>query len=227
MKKENLLILISIAFIFFSCASHAPIKQPNLHSNLEAQQNKQVLNNIEIMARPIHSKSEIKNFYDEDLILYGVLPFHLCFKNNSSNASCHIEINKAALIDPDGSSNWPLTHEQVYEKASKSYFRTAGWAVAFGVFGAVPSLINVAYTNEKIKADYESCMLKNGELVGGGFTEGSIFFSVDNKIESLDGWQLKVGFDNENNTKNFVTFELSGEVEQPRVPEHAGEKREK
>ena len=97
--------------------------------------------------------------------------------------------------------------------------RTAGWGVAFGLLGAVPSAINVAVVNEKIKADYESYMIKSGELVSGAYTEGSLFFRIDNKIESLDGWKLQFDFRSEN-ALVLVTFELSGEVEQPRVPKH-------
>jgi hypothetical protein len=111
-----------------------------------------------------------------------------------------------------------LTFEQVYGKASKSYGRALGWGVAFGLLGAIPSAINVAVVNEKIKADYESCMIKNGELVSGGYTEGSMFFSIDKEIESLDGWKLQLGYNILNDPK-LVTFDLSGDVEQPRVPE--------
>ena len=222
MKKTSSMILIT-ALMFFGCATHTPIKQPNLNSNLEAQQTKQILNQVEIMARPIHRKSENKAYYNEDLILYGVLPFHVCFKNNDPNASCQINLENAALVDPDGSPRPPLTLEQVCEKASKSYIRTAGWGVAFGLLGAIPSAINVATVNEKIKADYESCMIKGGELVSGGYTEGSIFFSIDSKIESLDGWKLQLCLNNLNDPK-FVTFDLSGDVEQPRVPEQKDHK---
>ena len=49
-----------------------------------------------------------------------------------------------------------------------------------------------------------------------------MFFEIDNKIESLDGWELQFDFEDENGSK-LVTFELSGEVEQPRVPKHASE----
>ena len=100
--------ILAIFFFFSSligCASHTPIKQPNLVSNMEAQQNRQTVDQVEIMVRPIVSKSENKAYYDEDLILYGVLPFHVCFKNNDANASCLINAEKAVLVNPDGASN--------------------------------------------------------------------------------------------------------------------------
>ena len=219
-------IIFSIIFIFsflIGCATHSSIKQPNLYSNIEAQQDKQTANQIEIMVRPIVSKSDNKAYYDEDLILYGVLPFHVSFRNIGPNASCHIKAEKTALVDPEGKSSSPLTLEEVYRQASKSYARTLGWGAAFGLIGAIPSVVNVAVVNDKIKADYESCMIKGGELVSGGYTEGSIFFSIDSKIESLDGWKLQLCLTNLNDPK-FVTFDLSGDVEQPRVPEQKDHK---
>ena len=224
-KKSS--IIFSIFFIFsflIGCATHSAIKQPNLYSDMKAQQNRQTIDQVEIMVKPIVSKKENKAYYDEDLILYGVLPFHVCFKNTNPKASCRIEPEKAILVDPDGTSNPPLTLEEVYAKASKSYFRALGWGAAFGLLGAVPSAINVAVVNDKIKADYESCMIKSGELVSGAYTEGSLFFAIDNKIDSLDGWKLKFDFGDENSPK-LLSFGLSGEVEQPRVPEHASKSR--
>ena len=224
MKKTSLLIL-AIVYLLFGCATHTAIKQPNLISNVEAQQNKQTTDQIEIMVRPVISKSENKAYYDEDLIMYGVLPVHVCFKNVDRNASCQIKPEMAELVHPDGTSNQPLTLKEVYEKASKSYIRTGGWGLAFGILGAVPSAINVATVNEKIKADYEANMIKSGELVSGAYTEGSLFFGIDNKIESLDGWKIQFDFTDESGRK-LVTFDLTGVVEQPRVPKHASESRQ-
>ena len=225
LKKSS--IIFSLLFVFsflIGCATHSPIKQPGLYADMEAQKNKQTTDQIEIMVRPIVSKTDNKAYYDEDLILYGVLPIHVCFKNINQNASCHIKAERAALMDPDGASNPPLTLEEVYKSASKSYARALGWGAAFGLVGAATSAINVAVVNDKIKADYESSMIKSGELVSGAYTEGSLFFKIDNKIESLDGWKLQFDFEDENGPK-LVTFGLSGEVEQPRVPQHASESR--
>lgn len=221
MKKTSLLILATLGMLF-GCAAHSTIKAPNLMANMEAQENKQSVNQVEVMVRPIVSKSDNKAYYDEDLIMYGVLPFHVCFRNTASDGSCHIAAEKTVLMDPNGASNPPLTLKEVYGKASKSYLRTLGWGAAFGLVGAIPSAINVAVVNERLKADYASCMVKSGDLVGGTHTEGSIFFGIDNKIESLDGWKLQFDFTDEKGPA-LVTFELAGEVEQPRVPKHPAE----
>lgn len=201
--------------IILGCATHAPIKRPDLQTNLDAQQNRKTVNGVEIMARPIHAKSELDAYYDEDLIQYGVLPFHVCFKN-SAPVSCGINTGYAVFQGPDGSAKSAMTQEEVFSRASKSYLRTAGMGAAFGLIGAIPSAINVAVVNEKIKADYESCMLKNGDLAGGGYTEGSIFFDINPEITSLDGWKLKLGFKGAEET-HYAVFDLSGAVEKRQV----------
>ena len=72
-------IIFSIPFVFsflIGCATHSPIKQPGLYADMEAQKTKQTTDQIEIMVRPIVSKTDNKAYYDEDLILYGVLLHH-------------------------------------------------------------------------------------------------------------------------------------------------------
>lgn len=209
-------VVIAIIFLLsYGCASHSPIKPPNLQSDISAQQNRRYLNGVDVMVRVVHSKTDLKAYYDEDLILFGMLPFHVCFMNKK-DCPCHVGPEHVTLISPDGMASAPLGLEQVCSKASKSYWRTAGWGVAFGLIGAIPSLINVSTTNERLKADYQASMLKSGDLPGGGYTEGSIFFDIDKKIETLDGWKLKVGLE-EKESVAFLTFDLQGEVEQPRA----------
>lgn len=209
--KSAAATLLIIFLTASGCATHATIKHPNLSANLDAQQSRKALNGVDIMARPVHSKSELNAFYDEDLIQYGVLPFHVWFKNNT-DSSCSVGQPYAVLTGTDGSVLSPMTLDQVYERASKSYLRTVGWGAAFGLVGAIPSVINVALVNEKIRADYESCMLKTGDLAGNAYTEGSIFFNVDSQITSLDGWKLKIGFKTAE-TVTYEDFDLAGSVE--------------
>jgi hypothetical protein len=211
MKSTAAVTLMIIFLVASGCATHAPIKHPNLSANLDAQQNRKALNGVDIMARPVHSKSELDAFYDEDLIQYGVLPFHVSLKNNTDR-SCGVSQSYALLTGPDGSARSPMTLDEVYSRASKSYLRSAGMGAAFGLIGAIPTLINVALVNDKIKADYESCMIKNGDLVGNGYTEGSIFFDIDSQITSLDGLKLKIGFKSAE-TFHYADFDLAGAVE--------------
>lgn len=218
------LLVIALFFLlsgmFLSgCASHKPIKQPNLGADLAAQQEKETLHGVEVIIRPVHQKDMLKNYYDEDLILYGVLPVQVCI-DNLSEQERYLGVEYASLISPDGAERSALSLEQVFDKAKKSYWRTAGWGVAFGLLGAVPSIINVSSTNDQLKADYDSSMLKSGKMSEKAHAEGSVFFDVDPTISSLDGWQFKIGLEKEGEPF-YVSFDLGGEVEQPRVEQQA------
>ena len=212
--RKALLTLCLMAFALHGCASHDPIQDPSLDTDLKVQSGKKTVNDVSIMIRVVHDKEMLQAYYDEDLVGWGMLPVQVNIENLGKEPA-YLGLEYAALICPTGRIQSALSFEQAYHKAKKSYWATAGWAVAFGLVGAVPSLINVSQTNEKIAADYKRVMLKSGEMVENAHTEGSIFFDIDKKIASLDGWKFKIGFERE--TKPFmVTFDLEGKVEQPR-----------
>ncbi len=217
-KSAAITAIVIIFFLPIGCATHTRLKQPSLLTNMEAQKNKRTTDHAEILVRPVILKSDLRLYYDENLVFYGVLPVQVCVKNTDANRSCQLDVEKIFLVDPDGTSKPPLTLDEVYKRgASKSYGYAAAWAGAFGIFGLVPSAINVAYVNKKVKADYDSNIMKSGELVSGAYTEGSLFFEIDNQIDSLDGWELQ--FDLEfKDFSNFVTFGLAGEFDQLKVP---------
>lgn len=209
----SFLLLFSVSVC--GCATHAPIKTPDLASNLTCQAEKQVENDIEVMMMAIHDKQNLKAYFDEDLIYLGVLPVKVSIAN-LGNDPCFIGVEYAQIKDPEGNSHSALNLEEVYDKTYKSYWRTAGWGVAFGLVGAVPSLINVATTNDKIKAEYDTCMLKDGEMQGETHTEGMLFFEIDRKIQTLDGWNFQIGMEKDSDPFFFI-FDLNGQVEQPRI----------
>jgi hypothetical protein len=221
-------LLVIVCFFLFSglflsgCASHKPLKQPNLGADLAAQQTKETHHGVEVMIRAVHQKDLLSSYYDEDLILYGVLPVQVCI-DNLSDQERYLGVEYATLLSPDGIQRSPLSLEEVFDRAKKSYWRTAGWGVAFGLLGAVPSIINVSSTNEQLKADYDSSMLKSGNMVEKARAEGSVFFEVDPQLASLDGWQFKIGLEKEGEPF-YVSFDLSGEVEQPRVEQQQASK---
>ncbi len=104
MKKTSSLVsaLLLAAAVLAGCATHSPIQQPNPDADMHAQMTRQTVDGVMVMARPVHVKSELKSYFDEDLVLYGVLPFHVGFKN-LDGVSCRIEAKSAALAAPDGS----------------------------------------------------------------------------------------------------------------------------
>lgn len=217
MKKIFELIVYFILGITAGCATHNPISPPDLDNDLAAQRYKQVKDGVEVMALPVHEKIDLANHFDEDLIYDGVLPVQIDIENKSGE-SCSIDITRASLHDAEGKSFPPLTLDDVYSEASHTYAYAIPWAIGFGLVGGIPSMINVAVVNDRIKKDYYGCMLKSDEMVPGSGTTGTLFFPVDDKIKSLDDWYLTFGLTRNGEPIDF-TFDLHGTVEQPRVPQ--------
>ena len=198
---------LSILFtaIFVSgCASHQTIPAPALSYDLSAQQQALESEGVRLSALPIHESSKLETYFDADLIEMGILPVQVSLHNKDYPGNVLIHRDGFRLVGPDHASHTMLTVDQIVEKTKKSYWRTAGWTVAFGVFGLVPSAINVSNTNKKIRADYESRLLQEGNLNPGNMTEGFLFFPIPEKIRSLDGWELSVVLRDPNTPKDLA-----------------------
>jgi len=217
MKSESLIIFGLILIVSSGCATHKAARQPDLAYDLKAQENKTEMDGITLMVKAFHLKSELETYFDEDLLKYGVLPIQINLQNKSYERTVVFSIDGINLIDPTGTRNPVMSSEQVVDVAKKSYWRTAGWGVAFGLFGAIPSVINVSKTNKKIQADYEARMIKGGNLIGGGVTEGLAFFSVPEDLSSLTGWKVSVILKDIEMQKDInLEYGLSGTIIAPK-----------
>lgn len=214
---RHILFFILITTITVSCASRNAVQQPSLSYNLNTQQNKVVQDGIELMAKPIHSYAELTSYYDEDTIKYGVLPVQV-YVFNKSNQSFLLNLDGVNLIDGTGARVPLLSPDQTYERIKKSQWRSAGWAVATGVFAAF-SIHNVAEVNKQIKADISSRFLKSGNLVPGSATEGTLFYNVPSEISSVDNWKLSLVLHDNEGKQIVATYSFSGNIEQRKTPE--------
>jgi hypothetical protein len=185
MKSRAILITCLILLFINGCAAHNAARQPDLSYDLKAQESKIDKDGITLMAKVFHLKSELSTYFDDDLLKYGVLPIQINLQNKSYPSPIVMNIDGINLIDPTGTRNPGLSCEQVYDKVKRSQWRSVGWGAAFGLFGIIPSLINVSSTNDKIRADFESRMIKSGNIICGGMTEGLTFFSVPEDISNL------------------------------------------
>ncbi|RLG44343.1 MAG: hypothetical protein DRN92_08160 [Thermoproteota archaeon] len=226
---KRLLFFLVLVIFLTGCASHKAARPPDLTYDLKAQENKAEKEGIVLMAKYFHLKSELETYFDEDLLKYGVMPIQINLQNKSHPNPVVLNTAGINLIDPTGTRSPLMSSQQVIDKAKKSYWRSAGWGVAFGIFGLIPSLVNVSNTNKKIQADYESRMLKSGNLVCGGMTEGLAFFTIPEDLSDLSGWKLAVVLKDIKNTEDIVLeYGLSGTLIPPkdRKPKSEEENRE-
>jgi hypothetical protein len=191
MAMKYLLVFLPFLLLGYAgCASHNAAPIPQLGFDLRAQQDKVEDKGLLLMVRPIHEKSHLKTYFDDDILQYGVLPIQIHICNKSHGCPVLLSTDGLTLQNATGELVPAMSMDQVMEKVEKSFGRTAGWTVAFGIFGLIPSAINVNNTNDKIRSDYESRTLKGGNLVPGAVTEGLVFYNVPPDLSSLNGWKL-------------------------------------
>jgi len=217
MRLKAWLIVCLMLVVSSGCASHKAARQPDLSYDLKAQENKVAKDGIILMVKVFHLKSELETYFDDDLLKYGLLPVQINLQNKSHGRNVVFNTDGINLIDPTGTRNPIMSSEQVIDKAKRSFWRTAGWGVAFGCIGAIPSAINVSNTNKKIQADYESRMTKGGNLIAGGMTEGLAFFTVPEDLSSLSGWKVSMILKDIESLENIILeYGLSGTIVSPK-----------
>lgn len=182
--------LLGLVALASGCASHKVTEAPDLAFDLQVQQQVVEDSGVTMLARPIHAKSELEAYFDSDLVKLGILPVQINLHNKSHDRNLIFSPENISLYAPDSSRSAQLDVNQIMDRAKKSYWRTAGWGVAFGLIGAGVSAVNVSKTNNKMQATYESRIVKGGNLNKGNMTEGFVFFNVPKDLDHLNGWKL-------------------------------------
>jgi hypothetical protein len=205
--------LLVALFIIHGCASYQVTSAPPLEYDLEAQNKKAEKDGVLLLAKPIHQITELQKYFDDDPLKYGILPIQIHIENREHEPALICASEGINLMDPADARIPALTVEQVMDKVKKSHWRTAGWTVGFGVFGLVPSIINVNNTNKKMRADYETKLFVGGKIGKGSATEGFMFFSIPEDTHSLDGWTLAAVLKGTDKSEDLILKQaLSGKI---------------
>jgi len=221
--SKGILLFVLISFSIIGCASYQPAVAPSLNYDLTSQQNKVEKEGLVLLIKPVYMTSELEAFFDDDLVRnYGILPVHFNLSNKSYPGTLVFSTDSFNLLSPARERAPILSSNDVYKKAKKSHWRTVGWTVAFGVFGLIPSIINVENTNKKIQADLDTKVVKSGNLTVGSQTEGFAFFSIPQTISSLSGWQLSLLLKDLANGKEVqIDYGLEGTIIPAKPPQEA------
>ena len=91
MKKHTFLIFCLILFLFSGCTYYVFNSHPDLTQDVKAKENEVSKDDIRLMAKCIHLKSEMKTYFDRDLVEYGIFPVQIyciqqvCLLNQHKN----------------------------------------------------------------------------------------------------------------------------------------------
>lgn len=207
---------IALAFLC-GCATYKVTDAPPLEHDFEAKSRMVESNGVALMAKPIHHEIELQRYFDDDPLKYGILPMQIRLENNHHDTAVICAAEGINLMDSTDARVPALSIDEVMDKVKKSHWRTAGWTVGFGVFGLIPSAINVNTINKKMRAHYEGKTFQGGEMAKGKALEGFLFYSMPESTDSLDGWKLAAALNSADWDADLVlTQELSGDIS-PRV----------
>ena len=187
---NNRFFAVLVLALIHACASYQATTAPSLAFDYGARQEKVEADGVMLMAKAMHRESDLRQYFDDDPLKYGILPVQIHVENQSNEPYVYCTCDGFNLVDADGNRMTTLTVDQVMDEIKRSHWRTAGWTVGFGVFGLIPSAINVNKVNKKMRADLETKIYTGGQLPSGHAEEGFVFFAVPETMESIEGWKL-------------------------------------
>ncbi len=212
-KFRFILILFLSILLFFGCSSHDVQKTATLETLPDNKAERIQSQGFELIAMPILTEEEHISYFDNDLIKQGILPLQLYVGNVESDDIYQLRPEDIVVTDVNGARKPTMTVDQIVEKTKKSYWRTAGWGVLFGVFGAIPSAMNVSKTNEKIRTSYNERIMKESTLRKGTEAEGLMFFVIPKDSATIDNWELSMVLKGTTVSETVpLKYQLSGDI---------------
>lgn len=187
--NTRLIVVVALAFVH-ACATYQTTTAPSLAYDYGARQHQVEEDGVVLMAKAMHRESDLRQYFDDDPVKYGILPVQIHVENRTNEALFNCSCDGMNLVDANGDRMTALTVDQVMEEIKRSHWRTAGWTVGFGVFGLIPSAMNVNKVNKEMRADLETKIFHGGQLSTGHAEEGFLFFAIPETIDSLEGWKL-------------------------------------
>ena len=217
------IVVFTAAIIFIiGCSSHEVQRASTMSSTPKVDSERIQSQGFEMVAKPILSQEEHQVYFDNDLIKQGILPVQVYVKNMETEDVFTLRPENVHVTDSSGNRKPVMTVDQIVEKTKKSYWRTAGWTVLFGVFGAIPSAINVSKTNEKIRNAYNESILKENTLRHGDEAEGLSFFAISEDSSNINGWELSMVLKSNTGSKTVpLKYQLEGKIPERKSDESA------
>lgn len=201
-----ILLVFIIALIFGGCASYTTQSLDlNREHPLRVTYNSE---NFQITVLPIITKEDGKRVFDrDDLNRKGLIPIYVSISNLGSNS---IVIKSVSLIDSLGNSYKQLTPTEAAESVKKSLVgRAAAWFLLSPI-AAVASAAHTSSVNERIVNDLVEKQFKMTPISPREMRSGYVYFEVNEKTNSLDGFKLLIEIDGKDKTR--VELPLKGEI---------------
>lgn len=202
MKKIFLIGLVVLVMALASgCASYTT-KFVNTAQVDESKLVKNTSNDISVVAFPILTGKDSKDYFDEDLISKEVLAVYL---NILNSAPGDINFVNASLSDQSGKEYAQLPKEKVYGYIRRGYgAKSIFWlSITYGVGGPI-SAGHTKSVNNKIEEDLQAKMLKFGSIRSKESTQGFLWFKLSEEVISEKNARLALKLTFEQNGKSII-----------------------
>ena len=203
MKKIFLIGLILVmAVVASGCASYST-KSVNPTQIDESKLVKDNSNDILVVAFPILTEKDSKDYFDEDLIGKKVLAVYLSIFNIASGDIKYI--NSTLSVQSGNKEFAPLPTEKVYGYIKKGYGAraTAWFLISYGLGGPI-SAVHTNSVNSKIEEDLKAKTLKFGNIKSKESTQGFLWFKLSDDAMSKPNTKLALKLTFEQNGKSVV-----------------------
>lgn len=219
MKRQNFLIFCLMLFLFSGCTSRMVHRQSDLSHEITTKEIELNKDGISLMVKCIHLKSEMKNYFDRDLLHYGILPVQIYIQNKSYPKTVVLNTEGINMFDLNGAKNPMMSCDQIIAKRKEALRYMIGTALDTVAVNPLLLIIDPFVYSDKIKkiqSSYASHSIKFGNLISGGVTEGFTFFSVPKDLNNLNGLKISVVLkDTKNNNDIILDYALSGSIVPP------------
>ena len=195
-------LVLAVAILASGCASYTTkfVNTAQVDNNKLVKDNS---NDILVVAFPILTEKDSKDYFDENLIRKGVLAVYL---NILNIASGDINLVNSTLSVQSGNKEFaPLPVEKVYGYIKRGYgARAIFWlSITYGVGGPVSAALTKS-TNNKIEEDLQAKMLKLGNIKSKESIQGFLWFKLSDDAMSEQNAKLALKLTFEQNGKSIV-----------------------
>ena len=192
MKKIVLIgLVLLVAVLASGCASYST-KALNTAQIDESKLVKDSGNDISVIAFPILTEKDSKDYFDKNLIDKGVVAVYL----NILNIAGDVEfVNSTLLVQPGNKELVLLSMEQVYKEVRREYVGKAAFWMLFAYVGTPISAAHTKIVNNRIEEDIQTKILKLGNIKSKESTQGFLWFKLpDDAMEQNVRLILKLTF---------------------------------
>ena len=224
MKKLSFVVTgFVFSILLFGCASYNAVVPTAANYTNNTMAVEKVVDDVKVGALPVCTKEDAKKFFDDEtLSRNGLIPIYV-YIALVNNAPDH-RITSIAIKTPDNKVLERLSLEDAYAEVKKWY---AGRVLAWGLLApiAMPfSAINVSNTNDRIREDMTAKEFVAKEVKKGEIAQGFVYFKVDEKTTSLDGYSAIFSFQGSDDEKTHeVILPFKGNI--TAKSDEAGEKK--